>query len=148
MSSPQLTRATPEKNSFPLPAFEQPHIPGPCFAFGGRGAVQVSLAVRSQGQASISDRPLHELQLPHPHPPQWLWEGALLSLEEPDLRSYLEVEPKLFWLRYFRLGQSLISLFPQPCSWGQEHHSPKQNKRANNLKGSLCLLPVSCVCVL
>lgn len=50
------------------------------------------------------------------------------------------MEPKPCWLRYFWLGQSLISLFPQPCQGGQERHSPKQNKTANNLKGDLCYL--------
>jgi hypothetical protein len=33
-----------------------------------------------------------------------------------------------------------LPLLPQPCHGSKERHSPKQNKRANNLKGNLCYL--------
>lgn len=68
--------------ALPRSAFEEPPLPQPpaLLCLCGERAVQAALVVRSQGRASISDRPLQELHTPYPM--AWLWEGALLSLKE------------------------------------------------------------------
>lgn len=109
-------------------------------------AGQASLVVRSHGQARISDRPLRELQ---PYMAQWLWEGPYRTeLRGTNHRKTLGHGAWVLLAEVFLVrAVPDLPFLPEPCHGNKEHHSPKQNKRENNLKGNLCyfLSPVFCL---
>lgn len=98
--------------------------------------VQASQLVRSHRQARISDRPLYELQ---PYPGLVAMGRGITEPRGINHRKSLEGEPRALLAEVFLVrAVPDLPFLPQPCHGNKECHSPKQNKRANNLKGNLC----------